>query len=261
MTIAPEAPHSRGTDESGALASVSKAVLLLEALNAADGPLGVSLLARRTGMPKSTAFRLLAHLETSGFVERSEKAYQLGRRLFEFGNHVEACRPRGLRDVALPHMVDLQQRSNATVHLAVLDGSDVVYLEKVHGLSSPASPTSIGARNPASCTAVGKLLLAFAEPDHLRAVLAAGLPRRTPFSVVQPGLLLQQLTAARRTGLAYDREEAQLGLSCVAAPIVRDARVVAALSMSAPTHPNTEESRAGQVGRAAASISRELNAG
>lgn len=245
--------------EPGGLASVSKALMLLESLTAAGDPAGVSALARRTGMPKSTAFRLLAYLEESGFVERSGKAYQLGRRLFELGNRVDLCRPDGLRDIALPHLTDLHTRTGMVVHLGVLDGHDVVYLDKVHGLRTAAVSTTIGGRVPAACTALGKAILAFSDPVTVREVVENGLAPRTRFSVRQPGLMVQQLAETRRTALAHDREESQLGISCVAAPVLVDGRAVAAVSACAPTAPVNAEAHALLVRRTAAEVSRRLH--
>lgn len=260
-TLAPRtlaAGSEPGGLASVSLASVSKALLLLDSLNEADDPAGVSALARKTGMPKSTAFRLLAYLEESGFVERSGKAYQLGRRLFELGNHVAHSRPDGLRDVAHPYLTDLHTRTGMVVHLGILDGHDVVYLDKVHGTRTAPVGTTIGGRAPASCTALGKAMLAFSGAEAIRDVAEHGLAPRTRFSVRQPGLLVQQLADARRTGVAHDREESRLGTSCVAAPVLVDGRAVAALSVCAPTRPVNAETHAALVRRAAAEVSRRL---
>lgn len=256
---APDTSSSpKAGQQEGGLASVSKALMLLESLNQVDAPAGVSALARATGMPKSTAFRLLAYLEESGFVERAGKAYQLGRRLFELGNNVDYCRPDGVRNVALPFMTDLHTRTGMTVHLAVLEGTDVVYLEKIHGLRTPPVGTAVGGRAPASCTALGKALLAFSDPGQLREVAEKGLASRTQYSVRHPGMLLQQVQEVRRTAIAHDREESQLGLSCVASPIVVRGRAVAALSVSGPTRPVAAETHGTIVRQAAVEISRRL---
>lgn len=260
LPTGPAAPPRAADQPEGGLASVSKALLLLESLNAAEAPAGVSALARSTGMPKSTAFRLLAYLEESGFVERAGKAYQLGRRLFELGNNVDYCRPDGVRDVALPFMTDLHTRTGMTVHLGVLEGTDVVYLEKIHGLRTSPVRTAVGGRSPASCTALGKALLAFSDRSQLRAVVEKGLASRTQYSIRQPGMFMQQVQEVRRTAIAFDREESHLGLSCVAAPIVVAGRAVAALSVSGPTKPLPAETHSALVRQAAVEVSRRLAA-
>lgn len=258
--VSPATEPPKAEQPEGGLASVSKALMLLESLNRVDAPAGVSALARATGMPKSTAFRLLAYLEESGFVERAGKAYQLGRRLFELGNNVDYCRPDGVRNVALPYMTDLHTRTGMTVHLAVLEGTDVVYLEKIHGLRTSQVGSAVGGRAPASCTALGKALLAFSDGDQLRQVAEQGLASRTQYSVRHPGMLMQQIQETRRTAVAFDREESQLGLSCVASPIVVAGRAVAALSVSGPTRPVPAETHGTIVCQAAVEISRRLAA-
>lgn len=260
---ATHAPHRRRptpepAETGGHLASVSKALMLLDIMRSAPGPVGVSMLARDAGMPKSTTFRLLAYLEQSGFVERAGKAYQLGWRLFELGNHVEHCRPSGLREIALPYLADLHARTGMNVHLAVLSGTDVVYLEKIHGLRSIPIGTSVGTRMPATISALGKAMLAYADRATLREVFESGLEGRTPYSLRQPGQLIAQLRETRETGVAYDREESQLGINCVAAPIHADGEVIAALSVCGPTRPVSAEAHADLVRVAARDISRQL---
>lgn len=253
-------PPRKAAEEAsgGSMASVSKALLLLESLTDAGNAAGVSALARATGMPKSTAFRLLSHLEDSGLVERSGKEYQLGWRLFEMGNNVEQCRPDGIRTTAVPHLTDLHARTGMTAHLAILEGADVVYLDKVHGLRTPALNTSIAGHAPASCTSLGKAMMAFLPPEQLRSIVEKGLGARTRFSLQQPGVLLNQLREARRVGHAYDREESRLGTSGVAAPILRDGFPVAAVSIEAPTRPVSAETHASLVRDTAAAISAQL---
>jgi len=215
--------------------SVGKALHLLDSFRNAGPTLGVTELARRAGVPKSTAFRLLAYLEQGGYVERAGTNYRLAWRLFELGNRVQHCRPRGLRDIAVPHMSDLHARTNHTVHLAVLEGCDIIYLEKIHGKGSVRTPTNVGARVPAACTGLGKSILAFGDHEVVERVLRQGLTRRTPYSIVDPNRFLAELAQVRTNGVAIDREEAALGLSCVAAPIKVKGQVIGAVSLSLPS--------------------------
>lgn len=215
-------------------ASVSKALALLDCFRDANGPLGVSELARRASLPKSTAFRLLSYLEEAGYVERVGKHYRVGWKLFELGNRVGYCRPGRLRDIATPYLTELFAQTRCVVHLAVLDGTDVVYLEKIHGHQTLPTPTRVGSRMPASCCALGKSMLSRSPDEKVREVLLAGLRRRTPYSLAEPGRLLADLSRARDRGVAFDREEAALGLTCVGAPILRNDVAVAAISVSGP---------------------------
>ncbi|WP_145978620.1 IclR family transcriptional regulator [Granulicoccus phenolivorans] len=252
-----------GKESDNPLASVSKALMLLESLKQASGPVGVSGLARSAGMAKSTAFRLLAHLEESGFVERAGTSYVLGWRLFELGNNVAPCRPHGLRSIAVPHLTDLQARTGMAVHLGVLQGAEVVLLEKVHGVRTVTMPSRVGSRVPSSCTALGKAMLAYLPADELRQAVTEssdeqGLTGLTRFSLRQPGRLLDQLREIRAGKIAHEREEALVGLVAVAAPILVDGRAVASISLSSATGQVTAEAYARLVQQTAAAIAQEL---
>ncbi len=239
--------------------SVGKALHLLDSFRNAGPTLGVTELARRAGVPKSTAFRLLAYLEQGGYVERAGTNYRLAWRLFELGNRVQHCRPRGLRDVAVPHMSDLHARTNHTVHLAVLEGNDIIYLEKIHGKGSVRTPTNVGARVPATCTGLGKSMLALSERQIVQQVLQEGLPRRTPYSITDPNRLASELATVRESGVAIDREEAALGLSCVAAPIMVKGRMIGAVSLSLPSNRFDPVTNVPLVRRAAESIAADYH--
>lgn len=252
------APKARRSDESEATTSVTKALQLLDAFRGAAGALGVSELARRSGLPKSTAFRLLATLESGGYVERVGRAYQLAWRLFELGNGVSACRPKGLRDVAMPFLSELHVRTRLVTQLAVLDGGDVIYLEKIRGHAALRIPTNVGGRVPANCSGLGKAMLAFSDPETIREVVEEGLARRTPYSIVDPGRFLAELRRIHASGVAVDREEAALGLTCVAAPILYEGRAIAAVSVSGPSTRFNHRALAPEIQRIAAEISKRF---
>lgn len=238
--------------------SVSKALQLLDAFRNATASLGVSDLARRAGVPKSTAFRLLANLEQGGFIERVGTKYQLSWSIFELGNRVEQCKPKGLRDVALPFLSELYVASGRAVHMAVLDGADVVYLEKIHGHKAVRLPSYIGGRIPASCSALGKAMLAFSDQETVMNAVRMPMPRRTQYSITHPGRLINQLHQVQQDGVAYDHEEVALGLTCVGAPILRRGRAVAAVSISAPTTGFAAETFRRMVRSTAAGITEAL---
>ncbi|MFP5071992.1 IclR family transcriptional regulator [Pseudonocardia nantongensis] len=254
--VAPSSPPS-GSDKQASSTSVNKSLQLLDSFTSADLSLGVSELARRAHIPKSTAFRLLSYLEEGGYVERVGTDYRLGWRLFELGNRVQHCRPQGLRDIALPYLSELYASTRHVAHLGVLEGKDVVYLEKIHGHHAVRTPTTVGSRLPAACVGLGKAMLAFSAPDVVRTVLTAGLQRRTRYSISESGRLLRELARTRSDGLAVDREEAALGLTCVAAPILVGGRPVAAISVSGGTSRFNSNSNASLVHRAATQISAE----
>lgn len=213
--------------------SVLKALQLLDEFLGVDASIGVSDIARRAGIPISTAFRLLAYLVESGFVSKEGTQYRPGGKLFELGNRVAHSRPQGLREQVAPHLGDLYAGSGMTTKLAILDGADIVIVDKVVGSHTLPAPTPIGARAPATCTALGKALLAFQPTPAVSRILQAPLPRRTRHSAANPTLLYRQLVEIRSTRLAYDRQESVLGQVCVAMPIMRDGAAVAAISLSA----------------------------
>jgi DNA-binding IclR family transcriptional regulator len=152
-------------------------------------------------------------------------------RLFELGSQVP--RQRGLREAAAPFLADLFEATHETVHLAILDGVEVVYVQKLDSRGGPRVPSRVGGRLPAHCTGVGKAMLAFAPPARLDEVLAAGLRRRAPRTVVAPGLLRQELAEIRERGVAVEHEESSVGIACVAAPVLDADRIaVAAVSIT-----------------------------
>lgn len=216
--------------------AVDKALVLLKALAGEDQDIGVSELARRAGLTKSTAFRLLGILQRNELVERVGSNYRLGTQLFDIGNRVYGPTPQLLQERLLPHLVDLYELTHETAHLAVLRGTEIVYVNKIHGHRAAHALSRISARLPAYCTGVGKALLAF-DHDAAEAAIAAGLSARTEYTLTDPDRFRADLRSIRQEGIAYDRQEAALGLTCVAVPIMGPAgRPVAALSVSGAAH-------------------------
>jgi DNA-binding IclR family transcriptional regulator len=139
---------------------------------------------------------------------------------------------RTLRETAMPFMYELSHATRQTVHLAVLDGCDVVYLEKLHGHTTVVVPSRVGSRLPAHASALGKVLLAHTPPGQVAAVLKRPMRRLTPRTVSAPNQLAGALEQVRRDGLAHDYEEVREGVSCVAVPIRgASGSVVAAVSV------------------------------
>ncbi|MFC4055531.1 IclR family transcriptional regulator [Actinomadura syzygii] len=216
--------------------AVDKAVVLLKSIAEHDTEIGVSELARQTRLTKSTTFRLLGILERNGLVERVDGGYRLSARLFDIGTRVYGPAPGLLRERLLPYLVDLYDMTHETVHLAVLHRAEVMYVYKLHGHRSARVPSEIGCRRPAYSTGVGKALLAF---DHDAAEVAAGgaLAAHTPYTIRDAETLRRELRRVREHGIAFDRQETVLGLSCVATPIMGPGRrPVAALSVAVADH-------------------------
>lgn len=264
MTAQMHEPAALGRDGSGdsaSTASVTKALKLLDVFRS-DGPvLGVSELARQSGVAKSTAFRLLALLEDAELVERDGRGYRLSWRLFELGTSVQRRWPSGLREIAAPWLTEVFVRAGGNVvHLAVLDGTDVLYLDKVSSPRSPRVPTAVGTRVPAACTGLGKAILASSPSAVVRPVVEAGIPRLTPYSITEPGRLLADLQRIRKAGLAIDREESSKGITCVAAPVIVGTNVIAAVSVSGPSTQVSPDAHGRLVRWAARRIAIDLGA-
>lgn len=210
---------------------LDRTMAVLTVFTAADGALGLAELARRSGVPKTTTHRLCTHLVRHGMLERSQYGYCVGLRMFELGQLVPLR--RDLREQAAPVLTDLQVATGATVHLGVLDGSDVVYIEILPGAHAKRLPSRVGGRFPAHATAVGKVLLAYARRDDVVALVGAGLERRTRHTIVMPGKLLRELNNVAHCGIAFEHEESALGVSCVASAILdHRGHAIAAISIS-----------------------------
>jgi DNA-binding IclR family transcriptional regulator len=240
------------TDQPAAAPSVLwKAFGVLGAFSHRDRVLSLAEIARRSALPKSTAHRVLAMLLETGAVEQAGGGYRLGLRMFSLG----ALPPEAeLREAAMVHLEWLHRATGQTLHLAVLRGGDVVYLEKLLSRQRVDTPAAIGDRLPATCTAVGKALLAFSGGQAEAAVLARPLPRLTARSVASADALHGQLAATRARGYATDREESTDGLACVAVPVIAGGRTVAAVSVAFPASAGTGSVFAAPLRQAAAAI-------
>jgi DNA-binding IclR family transcriptional regulator len=208
---------------------LSKAFDLLRAFNSNERVMTLSELSRASGLPKSTVHRLIARLIDLDAIEQHRSGYKLGLGLLELAAKTPAG---GMRDMAMPYLAALHRWSGQTVHLAVLRRYDVVYLEKLATSSAPASLSGVGARLPANCTAIGKALLAWENLEDLAAFLPSPMPMMTPHSTTDVEELVVELRKIRTDGIAHERNEAQLGLACVAAPLIVHEFAVGAISMA-----------------------------
>ncbi|MFC5907557.1 IclR family transcriptional regulator [Streptacidiphilus monticola] len=220
--------------------------------------LTLTQLARRADLPLPTAHRLVAALTEWGALERDDSGrYHIGLRLWE----VAALAPRGvaLREIALPFLEDLYEATHENVHLAVRDGLQVVYLERLSGRSAVGVHSRVGARWPLHATGVGLVLLAHGGSELQERYCAGELASFTPYTVTDPARLRRMLAEVRRSGCAVsDRQITDDALS-VAAP-VRGARgdVVAAVSVVVPVAAARTPALVPAVRLAARGISRSL---
>ena len=174
-------PYGDGLGQ-GANSVLGKARLILESFRLDDVDLSLSELSRRTGISKASVHRLAQELLAWGMLERSGQEYRLGMRAFELGSRVP--RFRVLRDAARPFMESLHYATKEAVHLAVRDGREVLYLEKIASGPESAKPSRIAGRIPRHNTSTGKVLLAYAPSEVVDDVLQGELPRWTRSSTV-----------------------------------------------------------------------------
>ncbi|MEV4421502.1 IclR family transcriptional regulator [Patulibacter sp. NPDC049589] len=223
---------------------------------------GVAEMAEALGVGTSKAHALMTSMAEIGLLRRvAGGRYRIGWRSLELVRLITESTP--FRPVAQRVAATIARRSGEVVHVGTLDGGRVVYVDRFVGARGADIPvSSVGSSLPAHCTGVGKVLLAHQEAGIVDVVLDEhGLERRTKNTIVVREQLYAELHRVRADGVAYDREEVQLGLSCVAAPIVDDdRRVVAALSISVPTERfvRAETALTSTVRRAARTISDHL---
>ncbi len=217
--------------------TLAKGLAVLEWLARKRRECRLSEVAQELGLARSNAHRTLQTLVTCGWVVQNTdtSGYRAGLRLFELGAMVDAA--VDLKTVLRPHLVQLAQASAETIHLTVLDGADIVYLDKFDSPLPVAAYSQVGGRAPAYCVASGKALLAALALD--RAALALRLPKlhaHTPNSLVNLDRLQADLERTRARGWAENREEWRLGVCGLGAPVFNArGEPVAAIGMSIPS--------------------------
>jgi IclR family KDG regulon transcriptional repressor len=216
---------------------VDRAVSVLKML--ADGkPRTLTELSKELEINSSTTFRLLATLRSHQLVqlENSTGNYRLGLACLELSRAYHTGDE--VRRAALTEMEALRDETMETVHLGVLDGMEIVYLEKLEGLHAIGLMSSrVGRRAPAYCTGLGKALLAHSDPNFIQENLAQiSLHQYTDMTIIHRGELLKHLKLVRERGYALDKGEHEREVRCVAAPIFdQDGKIVAAISVSGPS--------------------------
>lgn len=206
---------------------------MLELFSASGSPRGVTELSRELGLPKSNVHRMLVTLEELGYLQQtSEKTYKLTLKLWQLG---AAMMSRlDVKAVALPHMQRLVQATRESALLAVLDGFDAVYIDKVESDQPIQATTRVGSRVPAHCVGTGKAMLSYQSPDFLAAMLRT-VRTHTSSTVSRPEALLDQLRLARERGYAVNRGEFRTGVTGIGAAILDpDGRVVAGVGVWGP---------------------------
>jgi DNA-binding IclR family transcriptional regulator len=238
---------------------LERANALLSAFSPRHRTLSLSGIVMRTGLPKSTAHRTAQQMIKLGWLNYTEGQYSLGTRMFEFAG-LSLVRTE-LREAALPFLEDLYEATHATVHLGIMDGLDILYIDKISGHHKVTNLSRVGGRMPAHCTSLGKSILAFSPPEVVQNVVRRGLARYTDATIISPGRLERELTSVAARHVAFDHQEASVELMCAGAPVFGpDQRVVAALSVTSPVGRARMDRIAPAVVAAARGVSKALAA-
>jgi DNA-binding IclR family transcriptional regulator len=237
---------------------LTRADRLLHAFDESHRRLSLATLVERSGLPRSTTHRTASQMVALGWLGRRNGYYHVGDGLFEAASLAPAR--SDLRDVVLPYMQDLHEATRLTVQLGVLDGLDVILTEKITGHFQHRALNRVGSRLPAYASSLGRAILAYSPPEVVQPVLDGPHPARTRYTITSAEVLERELVAIPDRGWAVDREEGNLGLSCVGAPVIDPFKgVVAALSVTGPTSRVQPENLGPLVRITAAAASRALN--
>ncbi|UDY23424.1 IclR family transcriptional regulator [Nocardioides sp. Kera G14] len=235
---------------------MARSLDVLGAFDEQHRALTLSELAERAGLSTATALRIVRQLVDGNALTRGEdRRYRIGRRIWDLG--LLAPVETDLREVAAPFLSDLHAATRATIHLAVREGEETLYIDSVAGHASVPVVSRVGSRLTLYATGVGKVLLAAAPDDVVRNVLGSLRPI-TPYTITAPGILARQLDRIRTEGYATTREEMTLGACSVAVPITVDGQVVAALGVVLPDFRRDRERLTTALQVAARGIGRQL---
>lgn len=216
--------------------SLSKALQILNIVTKADEAPNFSVIVAETALPKATVHRLLSSLQAERLIrfDQRRECYMPGYGLLELAH--KAWAGIDVRELAADQMKSVWQATGETVHLAVLDAGDVIYIDKMESLKSLRMFSAVGKKGPAYCTGVGKAMMAFLEDDELEiAIKSQSFVQHTKNTLVTVEQLKAVLQQIREQGFAIDDEEHELGIACVAAPILDyRGQVVAGISVTAP---------------------------
>ena len=242
--------------------ALEKGLAIIELLAETDQPLGITDLYTHCGIPKSSIFMILSTLEGLKYIEKLPgDKYKLTMKIHHLGTQIIS--KLNIREVALPHMKELADTLQFTVHLASLEHDHAIYIEKVNGPGYVQFSTKVGQSLPLYCSAVGKALVAFLPADEqdelVRAIQYEAL---TPYTIGSPEAFKDFLRSVREIGYAIEDEEGELSIRCIGAPIYDNTgRVAAAISVTALRNelPSIKYGEVGKLVRdKALLISREL---
>ncbi|MGC5221691.1 IclR family transcriptional regulator [Micromonospora sp. DT81.3] len=242
-----------------ALGVLDRITAVFEAFDGDDRGLGISELALRAGLPKSTVSRIVAGLVRQRYLERDGALIHLGLRLFELGQLAEM--PQELRIAALPVMAELRNATGESVQLAIRDGAEMMCIAVMRARAPAPSASRIGERAPLHATALGKVLLAHSPANEIEKILP-GMPTEwAPDATAELGRLKRELAEIQRTGVALESVESGHDIAGVASPVVFPSwGAIAALGLRGPTERFDPARAASAVREAAHSVECRLSA-
>ncbi|MGG4498041.1 IclR family transcriptional regulator [Brevibacillus reuszeri] len=223
--------------------SLDRALQIFEVLGSRRGGYGVTEISKEIGLNKTSVYRMLSTFVRHGYVEQDAETekYKLGYKVLELSSAL--LESIDLRTEAKPFLKELGNVTNEVIHLVVYDRGEVVYIEKLEGNETLRMHSKVGTRAPMHCTGVGKVIMAYLPSAEVAKIIdRQPMEAYTVHTIVDKNELLENLQEIKRKGFAYDLEENELGISCIAAPIFEHTgKVVAAVSISGPTMRMTTE--------------------
>jgi DNA-binding IclR family transcriptional regulator len=217
--------------------SVVKALAALEYISRSGKPQNLKDIASAVGIPAGSAIRYVRTLLDMGYVDQDPitRKYHLSTQAFKLGAHLLGA--MNLRSRILPYMVDMTDKWNVTSQCAILDGTEIVYIERIKALDVVNLDLAVGSHLPVDCTALGRAILAFSEPDQVKELInrIEFIPH-TPHTIINKTAFKKELARTRERGYAVNTEELALGLETLAAPVFHGDRVEAAYGVSYPIY-------------------------
>lgn len=217
--------------------SVERALEILDLFDEYSTELKITEISTRMNLNKSTVHSLLKTLQKHGYIQQDSEngKYKLGLKLFERGNL--AIENLDIRAVCKKYLLDISKQTGHTLHLVIMDGMDAVYIDKIEGTSANVIYSRVGRRAPIHSTGAGKALAAFKAKEEMdRFFEGYHFEKRTPQTITDKQEMFEELNRIREQGFSYDKEENELGISCIAVPIRNHTgHVFAAFSISMPT--------------------------
>ncbi|WP_223592583.1 IclR family transcriptional regulator [Neobacillus bataviensis] len=223
--------------------SVDRALTIIKLISARKEGIGVTELAEKLELNKSSIFRLLATLVENGFIEQDmeTKKYKLGYIYLEIANKL--LDSIDIRKEAASYLRELERISNEVIHLVIYSQKEAVYIEKLEGSETLRMHSQVGKRAPMHCTSAGKVILAnLPDSEVIEIIKQKGLPRHTENTIITAEELFEALKTIKNQGFGIEREENEPGITCIAAPIFNHlGDVTGAVSISGTSMRMNEE--------------------